>query len=401
MRRNISLSRGTAFPAALGNALQDEQEGLIPASDTPAIAIKGADGRWWNTPTGGIADGTLRVIDTQCDWRNRVIWGVLKNLGAADRRPGSINDHLSNDPSSTVAVRAFYDCWTGSGAVGAAASTVANGTPPVIVDNSFPVVIDEGASSTARAYLYARPTDGALCLYNALGATLHATLRVYGAAAAITGAPPPDVIPTLTLVQWLTPSLAAARPADPGGPALHRATDTGALTYFDGTTWRDITAGGGGGVANPMTEDLDADGNGVKNLPPPSDPNDAATKAYVDAAAPPVGTTNTTNATPTTFKTLTIGVSTTRLARITATAVSDDGTKHGAWSRTVAFSRASDGTLTGLDSVDVLAATSGTGWNADPTTHLVSDVGASSVAFKFVGPAATNISWKWKVEDLG
>lgn len=398
MRRNTTLSRGTAFPAALGNALQDEQEGLIPATDTPTIAIKGADGRWWNTPTGGITDGTLRVIDASVDWRNRVVWGVLQVLGAADRRPGAANAHLVNDPTASTWVRLF-EGWTGTGGVGAASATVADGTPPVIASGSYAVILDEGATSAARVWLYARPSDGALCLYNASGAALHATLRVYGAAAAITGAPPPDVIPTLTLVQWLTPSLAAARPADPGGPALHRATDTGALTYFDGTTWRAI--GGGGGVANPMTADLDAGTHKVKNLGAPSDPNDAATKDYVDAAAPPVGTTPTTNATPTTVKTISPAVSTTKLLRIFVSVVSDDGTKHGAWSRTVAVARGADGTLTGLDSVDVLAVTSGSGWNADPTTHLVVDVGASTVVVKVVGQVGVSLSWAWKVEVLG
>ncbi len=33
-------------------------------------------------------------------------------------------------------------------------------------------------------------------------------------------------------------STAAARPADPGRPSMHIATDTGALSSWDGTTWR-------------------------------------------------------------------------------------------------------------------------------------------------------------------
>lgn len=399
MRRNTSMSRGSAVPAALLNALQDEQEGLIPASDAPQVAIKGADGRWWNTPpTTGLASGATRVVDANGDWRNRIVWGALHVLGAADRKPGLGNDYLINDPTASAWVRLF-EGWTGTGGVGAASATVADGTPPVIASGSYAVILDEGATSAARVWLYARPSDGALCLYNASGSTLHATLRVYGAAAQITGAPPPDAIPTLTLVQWLTPSLAAARPADPGGPALHRATDTGALTYFDGTTWRAL-GGGGGGVANPMTEDLDADGNKVKGLAPPTDPNDAATKGYVDAAAPPSFTTPTTNTTPTTLRTITTATGTVRLVRLSVTAVSDDGTRQGAWSRTFAFSRATDGTLAGLSSIDLLAVTSGSGWNPDPSVHLVVDIGASSVTVQVVGLAGVNILWTWKVEVI-
>lgn len=399
MRRNTSMSRGSAVPAALLNALQDEQEGLIPASDTPQVAIKGADGRWWNTPpTTGLASGATRVVDANGDWRNRIVWGALHVLGAADRKPGLGNDYLINDPSASTWVRLF-EGWTGTGGVGAASATVADGTPPVIASGSYAVILDEGATSAARVWLYARPSDGALCLYNASGAALHATLRVYGAAAAITGAPPPDVIPTLTLVQWLTPSLAAARPADPGGPALHRATDTGALTYFDGTTWRAI--GGGGGVANPMTADLDAGTHKVKNLGAPSDPNDAATKDYVDAAAPPVVTTSTSGTTPTTVRTITIGPSRTRILLIQATAISSDGAERGAWSRTAAFAGASDGTVIGLDSVDVLAVVSGSGWAVDVTTHLVCDVSTLAVAVKVVGVTGVDLSWRVKIEVIG
>ena len=48
------------------------------------------------------------------------------------------------------------------------------------------------------------------------------------------------------LVEWLPDSLASARPSTPGqGVYLHRATDTGAITLWDGTAWRDLDGGGG------------------------------------------------------------------------------------------------------------------------------------------------------------
>ena len=249
MRRNGTLARGSVVRAALLNALQDEQQGVIPASDAPTIALRGADGRWWTTPAGGIANGTLRVVDASIDWRARKVWGFYRSLGAADRRPGEANDHLPLDPTGTSVLRLF-ESWTGTGATGAAAATVSSGVPPVVADGSFPVLVDEGAASSARVWLYARPSDGVLCLYNASGATLHASLLVWGAGTPPTpGAPPPDVVPTLTRVFWLTPGLAADRPDDPEGPAIYRATDTEAMSIYDGAAWRDF--GGGAPSASP------------------------------------------------------------------------------------------------------------------------------------------------------
>jgi hypothetical protein len=71
MRRNATFSRGAQVPSAVLNAVQDEQLGLIPATDAPATLLRGADGRWWTTPDAGLADATLRTIDTSVDWRNR------------------------------------------------------------------------------------------------------------------------------------------------------------------------------------------------------------------------------------------------------------------------------------------------------------------------------------------
>lgn len=47
------------------------------------------------------------------------------------------------------------------------------------------------------------------------------------------------------LVEWLPDSVASARPSAPGqGVYLHRATDTGAITLWDGAAWRTWPSGG-------------------------------------------------------------------------------------------------------------------------------------------------------------
>ena len=197
MRRNANFAVGSHVPSAVLDAMQDEQVGLVPATDAPATLLRGADGRWWTTPDAGFAGGTLRVIDTSIDWRYRKLWGRFRSLGAANRRPGQASDHLGNDPASTVSSRDF-DGWTGSGGVSAASAVIADGTPPALVDDCYAVVVDEGATSSERVYLYARPSDGALCLYNDSGATLHAELRVYGSGASASLGATPGVPGRLT-----------------------------------------------------------------------------------------------------------------------------------------------------------------------------------------------------------
>lgn len=269
MRRMYNLARGSQVPARLLNGLQDEQLGLIAATDAAggatAVALDGADGRWWTSPDAGIPDGELRVLDTSVDWRSRRVWGVFRALGAAARRPGQADDHLPNDPTGAANARMFNG-WTGSGGLGAAAATVANGTPPTIADDQYAVLLDEGATTADRVWLYARPSDGALCLYNDSGAALHAELLVWGAAAAPTLGTAPSAYPSPVYVLWLTPTTAALRPVTPDPAeqiALHRATDTGAVTLWDGAAWRTL------GLVSPLTTRGDLwvrDGSGDARL---------------------------------------------------------------------------------------------------------------------------------------
>lgn len=67
------------------------------------------------------------------------------------------------------------------------------------------------------------------------------------------------------IAEWLPPSAAADRPASPGlGIYLHRATDTGAVTVWDGAAWRTVS---GSGFANPMTTAGDLIKGGVSGSP--------------------------------------------------------------------------------------------------------------------------------------
>ena len=55
--------------------------------------------------------------------------------------------------------------------------------------------------------------------------------------------PSEDAVEKVIVINMTVPiisGLAASRPADPGRPTLHIATDSGAHSSFDGTTWRTI-----------------------------------------------------------------------------------------------------------------------------------------------------------------
>lgn len=330
MDRITTFGAGSHVPAATLNAMQDHAVGLLRASASPAgaAAVTGAAGRRWTSPdTTGVPDGELAVVDATAgvDWRNRTLWGWLIILESAAHRSHDTSAWQTNDPTRPSVARAFGGrSNTGTGGLRAGASlAVANGFPPSIEPGSFAVVVDEGATAAQRIYLYARPSDGALCLYNASGAALHAELLVFGSGVEPDpSAPPPDLIPTLTDVLWSPPTTAALRPATLGeGPYLHRATDTGAITLWDGGAWRSF--GGAGNThssgtfaslpASPVAGDtyrvtsgpevdtqyvcfvdgdwvsllqaghaIDMDGTRIRGLDEPILDGDAATKLYVD-----------------------------------------------------------------------------------------------------------------------
>lgn len=253
MRRLTTFSAGSDVPAATLNGVQDEQVGLAPASQNPggATVLRGADVRYACTGDAGLADGQLAVLDLSLDWRLRAVDGLLLGLEGASQRLHGADVWQRNELARAFAVRSFVGV-TGGGAYGATGVAVAPGVPPTVSSTSYAVCVDEGPAG-GRVWLYARPSDGALCLYNGSGAVLHAELFVRASGPAPTpGAPPPDVIPTLTDVLWLSPGTAAARPAEPAGPALYYATDTAAWSVWDGGVWRPLGGGGGGAATSTL-----------------------------------------------------------------------------------------------------------------------------------------------------
>ena len=199
MRRNADFARGSHVPSAVLDAMQDEQVGIIPATGNPsgARALRGADGRYVCTPDAGVADGTVAVLDASIDWRLREVWGRFRHLEAAAQRQHGADAWQVDDPARAVGVR-WFDGNTGAGAYGSGMTNVADGTPPVVASGSLAILLDEGASSSDRVWLYADPTTHALCLYNDSGATLHAELRVYGSGASASLGATPGVPGRLT-----------------------------------------------------------------------------------------------------------------------------------------------------------------------------------------------------------
>lgn len=179
-RRITNFSRGSSVPATTLNAMQDEASGLIAAGGTVSgsLALTGRDGRYWSSPDAGVADSTIAVVDATRDWKSHHIEATFIRLGAAADRLHGADVWKRNDPAQTFSVRTIADAWTG---VNTAA--ISAGTPPVIGAGVFAILLDELSTGADRIFLYARSSDGALCLYNDSGSALHAELFFAGSSA--------------------------------------------------------------------------------------------------------------------------------------------------------------------------------------------------------------------------
>lgn len=249
MRLITLFSAGSHIPAATLNLLQRRAAGLTRASASPSDGpgVLGADIVHYQTPDAGMATGTVATVDatTGYDWRERMVLCWTRFAAAAANRWGRVSEHAGNDPAAADHRTAMNV--TGPGATGAAAATVANGTPPTVGTDSCPIPIDVRAGGTL--WLFADPSSGALKLYNDTGVTLHFDLIAFATGREVNPSePPPDLVPTLTEILWLTPAVAASRPSNPGAViAIFRATDTGAISLWDGGAWRTLYS------ASPLT----------------------------------------------------------------------------------------------------------------------------------------------------
>lgn len=263
--RTTTFAAGSHVPGANLNTIQDRAHILDRATATDAGAptdTQGSDWLVYQSPDAGIATATVTTLDaSDRDWRERLVHVHVRCVTTAARRWGRADEHVGNDPVSSNNRSALGV--TGPGAVGAASATVANGTAPVVTTNSCPIPLDVRVDGTI--WIFADPSTGALKLYNDTTTPLHLDLLVMATGRSTDpAAPPPDLVPTLTEILWLTPSVAASRPASPGALiAIHRATDTGAITLWDSAAWRSL------GIVSPLTTRGDVwvhDGSGDVRL---------------------------------------------------------------------------------------------------------------------------------------
>jgi len=186
MQRITTLARGSHIPAATLNAMQDRAVGLRPASTLSAVAgalaLYGEDGCYWPTPDAGVADGAIAVVDASRDWKSHHVTARFIRLTAAAQRLHGADVWKRNDPTQAIAVRVVEDAWTGANA-----AAIVAGVAPVIGAGVFAIILDELSAGANRVFLYARSSDGALCLYNDSGATLHAELFYRGSSASSSG----------------------------------------------------------------------------------------------------------------------------------------------------------------------------------------------------------------------
>lgn len=183
MKSILTAIAGDKLPAAIFNTLQALVTGTRKAdnaSNDLASFGQGADGVFWQTDAAGLANGTLVVIDSSIDWRDRVVSWEVVDFAAAANRIGGATDYI--DWSGLSQYRAFgYSGRNGGYDAGGSAPT--NGNPPVAAAGP-PVSNTMVIAGSLR--LYVDPSSHALCLYNGTGSTKH--LLVHATASADTGA---------------------------------------------------------------------------------------------------------------------------------------------------------------------------------------------------------------------
>jgi hypothetical protein len=119
------------------------------------------------------------VVSTAFDWSDRLVFGIYRGLGGANRIPGQANDYLYDAVAPTL----FWG-YLGQGALDGASAQVTAGNPPVpAAGTSWAIQI------TTNVWLYLDATDGRLKFYNDTGALIYAPTIILFATAP-TGARP-------------------------------------------------------------------------------------------------------------------------------------------------------------------------------------------------------------------
>lgn len=187
-QRTATYARGSRVRADGLNAMQDRSAVLRPASGTApdALALTGREGRYWASPSTGIADGAVVVLDATRSWENARLSGRFIRLTAGNQRLGAGSAWKRNDLTQGIVVRTFDDAFTGvnAGAISAA---------PTLGSTVFAFPVDDVTGAGDCVWLFARTGDGFLCLLNDSGSTLYAELDVEGAFASQATAAEPVV----------------------------------------------------------------------------------------------------------------------------------------------------------------------------------------------------------------
>lgn len=391
--RSTTFAAGSHVPGANLNSIQDRAHTLDLATGTDAGAptdTLGADWVTYQSPDAGIGAGTVTTLDaSDRDWRERLVQASARFVTTAARRWGRADEHVGNDPA-TANVRTALGV-TGPGAVGAASASVVDGTPPVVTTGSCPIPLDVRVDGTV--WLFADPVSGALLLYNATTTPLHLDLLVMATGRSTDpSAPPPDLVPTLTEILWLTPSVAASRPVSPGALiAIHRATDTGAVTLWDGGAWRSL------GLVSPLTTRGDLwrrDGSGDARLALgaagsllTSDGTDPVWRSVEDAL--PGAEVSTSDDTWTTIATIAVDDLSVALLDLSIVALRDDASAAGAWRGSCAWRRYG-GAMHEVAALSLLLSdTEAVGLEVRAQAS-----GTTGVAVQVKGIAATDYSWR-------
>ena len=201
MNRLYSSSIGSLVPNVFLNYVQDIGLAQRPAQYGDLTAMTGGiEARLWQATTD-VADNNLLFVDTDTvqvidtgvspndltdgafSWYDREVFGVYRNYGGADQRPGQANDYLFDQTAPVL----FWG-YLGRGAKNGGGTQVGADSPPVPASGtSWAVQI--GYPTTAGLWLYLDPTDGELKLYNDTGSTQR-TPSLWFLASAATGKRP-------------------------------------------------------------------------------------------------------------------------------------------------------------------------------------------------------------------